>query len=132
MDNHTGDWLYYIVILVVAIVSFVGNLNKKKPQEQTLPPASQPPSMEEMQPSPPPPPPVWTRKKKSPPSMSESRWPSSASLSPGMEEGRRMLDGEMQALVEEKETAWTDELDLTNRDAFRRAFVSAEILNRKY
>ncbi|MDR2764474.1 MAG: hypothetical protein LBB90_05530 [Tannerella sp.] len=128
MDNYLGDWLYYIVILVVAIVSFVSNLNKKKSQGQTLPPAPSP-SMEEVLP---PLPPVQTQRKKSPPPAPKSFRPSSVSFLSGAEEGRQMLAGNTPDFVEEKETAWTDELDLTDADAFRKAFIAAEILNRKY
>ncbi|MDR2139197.1 MAG: hypothetical protein LBP50_06590 [Tannerella sp.] len=129
MDNHPGDWLYYIVILVVAIVSFISNLNKKKSQEQTLPPAPAP-SMEEM--LPPPPPPVGTQRKKNPSPVPKSIRPLAVSSLRGVEEGRRMLTGEAHASVEEKETAWMNELDLTDADAFRKAFIAAEVLNRKY
>jgi hypothetical protein len=128
MDNHLGDWLYYIVILVVAIVSFVGNLNKKKPQEETLPPAPAP-SMEDLLP---PAPPVQTRRKKSPPPVPGFRPSRSSFSSPFAEEGSRMLTEDTFAAADEKETAWADELNLTNTDTFRKAFISAEILNRKY
>jgi hypothetical protein len=128
MDNHV-DWLYYIVILVVGLISFVGNLKKKKPQEQTLPPAS-PPSMEEI--LLPPVPQLQTRKRKNPPPTPKARRTSYTSPSQGMEEGRRMLDEETIAFGERKETTRAGELDLTDADVFRKAFIAAEILNRKY
>ncbi|MDR1675926.1 MAG: hypothetical protein LBR86_05615 [Tannerella sp.] len=125
MDNHVGDWLYYIVILVVAIVSFVGNQNKKKSQGQTQPSAPAP-SIEEMLP------PAQTRRKKNPPPAPKPRRTFSPSISTGVEEGRRMLNEEALAFAEKIETSRVDELNLTDTDAFRKAFISAEILNRKY
>jgi hypothetical protein len=128
MDNHVGDWLYYIVILVVGIISFISNQNKKKSQAQTLPPEPSS-SMEEVLP---PAPQVQPRRRTNPPSAPKPRRTSYASPSPGTEEGQRMLDEEAIAFGEKMETKWADELNLTDADVFRKAFISAEILNRKY
>ncbi|MDR1102509.1 MAG: hypothetical protein LBL42_02010 [Tannerella sp.] len=129
MDNHIGDWLYYIVIIVVAVVSFAGNLKKKKPQEETLSPA---PSMEDLEDMLPPAPPVQAQRRKSPPPAPRFRPSRSSFLSPPAEEGSRMLTDDMPVVTGEKRTAWVDELNLTDTDTFRKAFISAEILNRKY
>ena len=124
MDNNLGDWLYYIVILIAAGISFMSSLKKKQRQA-----ASQPEEIEEMEEVLPSVPPVWERQeKKTPPPVPEPRRQRLATVG----ETLRMTSSELSPVTEEQAAGWADELHLTDTDAMRKAVICAEILNRKY
>jgi hypothetical protein len=128
MDNHLGDWLYYIVILVVAGISMLNGMNKKKRQQQE--PDSSPFPPEEI--LLPPPPVRMQQKKKTPPPVPERTRKSSFLSSRIPDEGERMFTPEPFVFNEEKDSGWMEKLDLTDTEAFRKAIIYSEILNRKY
>jgi hypothetical protein len=123
MDN-IGDWLYYIIILAVAGISWVSNLNKKKHQEAESPIPAAPREMHV------PPPPAPSRTRKKPPVPRHAEQPSKPSFLTA-NEGERAIKTEWSS-EEEKEVVLAEELNLTDIDTFRKAIIYAEILNRKY
>ncbi|MDR1332471.1 MAG: hypothetical protein LBK07_10270 [Tannerella sp.] len=128
MEN-TGDWLYYIIFLVIAVISLFNSAKKKRKDEVTMPP-SPPLAHEQMSHVPPPPPSV--RKKTPPPA------PVKAKRARGYEalftnEGRRVTENAASLPIEEtNEASPAEELGLNDANAFRKAVVYSEILNRRY
>ncbi|MDR3194062.1 MAG: hypothetical protein LBT76_02055 [Tannerella sp.] len=132
MDNHVGDWLYYIVILAVAAISWLNSANKKKRREQSQTPA---PSSswpeEEFLPPPPPPAPRQTKRQTPPAVPSQRRAEFRHRLFTPAEEGGRAIASQI-LYEEEPGTPLVETLELTDPDTFRKAVVYAEIMNRKY
>ena len=121
MDEF-GNWIYIIVMVVVAISSLLRSMNKKKGQQQTQMPDSEFP--EEWFPVPPAP--KKKTKKTLPPIPGHIRNQPYHSIPTS-----KMLHVESN-LVPEEESVLADELDLTDAEAFRKAIIYSEILNRKY
>jgi len=125
MDQF-GDWVYIILMVVVGITSLFSSINKKKRQQQTQMPSPVPPEFS----YPTPPVPKKKERKLPPPVPADSRYPSfDTHLTFPIVE----TDSQAETyLVQEEEGALANELELTDPDAFRKAVIYAEILNRKY
>ncbi|MDR1601524.1 MAG: hypothetical protein LBS42_03750 [Tannerella sp.] len=122
MDNF-GDWLYYIIFLVVAIVSFANSAKKKNRSETAEPP----PAYEQTPPVHMPPPRARTKAPPPVPKQAKGYVPLFQN------EGQRVLENAVSFPAEkENETSLAEKLELKNADAFRKAVIYAEILNRKY
>ena len=123
MDEF-GNWIYIIIMVIVAITSLLSSMNKKKGQQQTQMPDPEFP--EEWFPTPPVPPVPKKMNRKTPPPIpvhSKNKPYHSIPMS-------QILNTEL--LEPEKETLLIDELDLSDAEAFRKAIIYSEILNRKY
>lgn len=118
-----GNIIYYIVIFVIALISWLSNSTKKKAQQQTNTPSPFP--TQEMSPMPssppvkrqktaPPPPPKHIKRQEKLQSTLSSKYTIDTPV---------ML---------EQEASLADELDLTDPESFRKAVIYTEILNRKY
>jgi hypothetical protein len=123
-----GNIVYWVLILGAIIVSSLSSLKKKQQEPQPQPQPSQPQSWEEMMM--PPPAPAPKKKKKAPP-VPRAQYQRAQSSLKASEEGESMF-GNSPILAEETETVIIDNLGLTDADAFRKAIIYAEILNRKY
>jgi len=124
MDEF-GNWIYIIIMVIVAITSLLSSMNKKKGQQQTQMPDPEFP--EEWFPAPPVPPvPKKMNRKTPPPIPGHSRNQPYHSIPT-----TQMLSVESH-LTPEEESVLADELDLTDAEAFRKAIIYSEILNRKY
>ncbi|MDR2120461.1 MAG: hypothetical protein LBP64_06270 [Tannerella sp.] len=131
MDNFE-DWLYYIIFLVIGIVSYVGSAKKKNRDETVAPPPPPAyPEYEEQAPSPVPIPPG--ERRTSLPPVPERVKRAGGYVSLFQDEGRRVSDNTASLLSEETyEKSIADKMELNSADAFRKAVIYAEILNRKY
>jgi hypothetical protein len=128
MDNF-GDWLYYIIFLVVAIVSFVNSAKKKNRSETAVPPPP-PPAYEQALPVPVLP---GTKRKTPPPAPEQAKKRTGGYVPLFQNEGQRVLENEMPFPAEDtSEIPLADRLELNSADAFRKALIYSEILNRKY
>jgi len=118
-----GNILYYIVIFVIALVSWLSSSTKKKSQQQTNSPSPFP--TQEMSPKPSPPP-VKRQKTVPPPAPNRTRQQEKlhSTLS-----SKYIIDT---PIMLEEEISLVDELDLTNQESFRKAVIYTEILKRKY
>lgn len=126
MDNHIGDWLYYIVILVVAGISWLSSVNKKKQQE-----AQQSASSLPEEPSAPPV--RQQRTKKTPPPIPKHLQPRASSYSfMATNEGEHAMQQTSILTEEESGPSISDTLELTHPETFRKAIIYAGIMNRKY
>ncbi|MDR2627749.1 MAG: hypothetical protein LBC40_06920 [Dysgonamonadaceae bacterium] len=128
MDN-IGDWIYYIVILVVAGISWLNNSAKKRRQEadEAAPEASQ----EEMHTPPPPPPPPPVPSPRTKPRVSRQATHPSATSSIASSEGERMIKTDWSAEEDAaKDALRVEELELTDVEAWRKAVIYAEILKK--
>ena len=124
MDEF-GDWIYIILMVVVGISSLFRSISKKKEQQPTQMPVPKPPQQSHRVP------PVPTRKsRRMPPPVPEHLRQSFSSLFESSTVAES-IKTEM-ALMPEQESALADELDLTDAEAFRKAVIYSEILNRKY
>ncbi|MDR3269053.1 MAG: hypothetical protein LBT83_08310 [Tannerella sp.] len=131
MDKEIGGWLYYIVILAVAGISWINSMNKKK-RQQAQTPSSSLPEIEEML-SPPPPPVRQPQKRKTPPpAPKHSRQRASDFLFLTDKEGERSIRTSFFSEEEEGGISLSETLELTDPETFRKAIVYAEIMNRKY
>jgi len=121
-----GDWIYIIIMVVVGISSLFSSINKKKAQQQTQMPSSEP-----LDPSFPDSSVPKKKEKKQPPPVPKQikRQPfNMQSTIPTVE-----TDSQTEKyLMQEKESALVDELDLDDPDSFRKAIIYSEILHRKY
>ena len=117
-----GDLIYYILIFVVAIISWISSLTKKKKQHQTTIPSPFP--TQEMPVVPPAPP---RKKKQGPPPVPKrvrQQSYSDAFLSSKDKGTTTILQGE-------EHISPMDDLELNNAESFRKAIIYSEILNRK-
>ena len=124
MDEF-GDWIYIILMVVVGISSFVGSINKKKRQQQ-----SQMPLPETSEPSYPSPYVPEQKERKQPPPVpghSKHNLLNAQSTLPTNE-----TDVQTDISFMQEESTIANELELSDPDAFRRAIIYSEILNRKY
>jgi len=120
-----GDWIYIILMVVVVISSLVKSISKKKEQQPTQMPVPRPPK----QAFPAPPAPA-KKSRRMPPPVPEHLRQSFSSLfetSTIAESIKTEI-----ALMPEQESALADELDFTDAEAFRKAVIYSEIINRKY
>lgn len=117
-----GNLIYYIVIFVVAIVSWVRSSTKKKQQHQTALPSPFP-----TQDMPVIPPPAPRKKKVVPPPVPKHTRPESY---PGSFMSSKYKDSPI-LMQEEEGVSLRDELELNRADDFRKAILYSEILNRK-
>ena len=125
MDEF-GDWIYIILMVVVAISSLFKSISKKKEQQPTQMPVPKPSE----QSYPVPPVPVKKSRRMPPPMPKQSTQPYS-SLFASSGTIAESIKTEI-ALMPEQESALADELDLTDAEAFRKAVIYSEIINRKY
>ncbi|MDR0758060.1 MAG: hypothetical protein LBF85_09470 [Tannerella sp.] len=126
MDNF-GDWLYYIIFLVVAIVSFVNSAKKKNRTETAVPPPP-PPAYEEE-----PPVHIPSRAKIKMPPAPERAKKTGGYVPLFPNEGQRVLENAMSLPDKEaNDISLVDKLELNSADSFRKAVIYSEILNRKY
>ena len=124
MDEF-GDWIYIVLMVVVGITSLFKSINKKKEQQQTHIPVPKPPQQSF------PTPPVPTKQsRRMPPPVPEHLRQSFSSLFESSTIAES-LKTEI-ALMPEQESILADELDLTDAEAFRKAIIYSEIINRKY
>jgi hypothetical protein len=126
MDEF-GNWVYIILMAVVVISSVIKSINKKKEQQQPQPQIPVPEPMEQSFPVPP----ATIKKSRQmpPPAPKQKNQPySSLFASQTIAES---LQTEL-ALTSQQESALADELDLTDTEAFRKAIIYSEIVNRKY
>lgn len=116
-----GNLLYYIVIFVIAIVSWISSSGKKKQQPTNIP--SPFPAQTDTLTIPPP---ESERRKKMPPPVPRNirQMPSTPSIS-----SSKYTDTPV--LLEESSNPIVDDLDLNNAESFRKAIIYAEIFNRK-
>lgn len=117
-----GDLIYYILIFVVALISWVSSLTKKKKQHQTTIPSPFP--TQEMPVMPPPPP---KKKKQAPPPVPKRLRQQSykdSFVSSKQKETTTIFQ-------EEERVSLADDLELNNAESFRKAIIYSEILNRK-
>jgi hypothetical protein len=124
--DQLGDWVYIILMVVVGVSSLFGSINKKKREQQTQMPLPEPaePSYSEF-------PPVPKKKEKKAPLVSKQieHQPFNAHLTFPVDETDSQVE---MFLVQEEESALIGELELTDPDAFRKAVIYSEIINRKY
>jgi len=116
-----GNIIYYVVIFVIALISWLSSPKKKKQQQTSIP---SPFPTHEMQTTPPP---VPNRKRKAaPPPVPKAQLYTSAQSSLS---SKYINDTFTEP---EEEPTLIEELDLTNMESFRKAVIYTEILNRKY
>jgi len=128
MDEF-GDWIYIILMVVVGITSLFSSINKKKREQQTQMPS--PESVEPTESSYPAPSAPKKKERKLPPPVPGHIKHQSYNTDlafPTVETG---LQTEIY-LTQEEENTLAGELELTDPDAFRKAVIYSEILNRKY
>ena len=114
-----GNLLYYIVIFVIAIVSWISNSNKKKQQQDSIP--SPFPTQQNTSAGPPS---VPRGKKKAPPPIPRNTLFSQSSLS-------SKYTDDTPILIEDSSDSIADDLNLNDADSLRKAIIYAEIFNRK-
>ena len=124
MDEF-GDWIYIILMVVVGISSLFSSISKKKRQQQTQMPVPVPSESTFPEPSIPK---QKARKQPLPAFEQSKRIPYDANMTHRVEDNRLQAE----TFVEQEESTLSDELDLSDADAFRKAVIYAEILNRKY
>lgn len=117
-----GNLLYYIVIFVIALVSWLSGAGKKKPH-QTGKTSPFPIPVPEMQSTPPPMP---KRTKKTPPPIPRNI----RQESPGYS-SLYTKNNDTPVMLEDDGPSVADELELTDMESFRKAIIYAEIFNRK-
>ena len=122
MDEY-GDWVYIILMVVVGISSLISSINKKKRQQPMQMPVPEYPD----EPSFPIPPVSTQQERKQPPPA--PRHSKRTHLAPPLIETRLPTETFFE---QDEEIALTDELNLSDADAFRKAVIYSEILNRKY
>jgi len=118
-----GNIIYYIVIFVIAIVSWLSSSTKKKSQQQTNIPSPFP--EHEILATPPPVPKV--RRKSTPPPPPD-RLHTKTNIYSDLSSKYK----EISPIQLEEEPSLIEELDLTDTESFRKAVIYTEILNRKY
>jgi hypothetical protein len=124
-----GDVLYWILIVGAIVVSSISSLKEK--QKEQPKPQPQPQSWNDEMRTPPPPP-APKKKKKTPPPVARPQQQRAQSSFVASEEGVSMFGENTAFLMDETEVVIMDDLDLTDVNAFRKAVIYAEILNRKY
>ena len=117
-----GNLLYYIVIFVIAIVSWISSSGKKKQQQTSIP--SPFPTQQETFTMPAP---VSEKKRKTPPPAPRNtrQMPFAQSTLSSKYTDNTPIQ------VEDNSNPIIDDLDLDNAESFRRAIIYAEIFNRK-
>ena len=129
MDD-LGNWVYILLMVVVGISSVFSSINKKKRQQQTQMPDSDFPDLSF--PEAPVPVPVPKEKsKKSPVQFPEQRIHQPLRSHATFPVTDNSVQTEV-SIMSEKENRWIDELELTDAEAFRKAIIYSEIINRKY
>lgn len=123
--DELGNWVYIILMVVVAISSLYKSIRKKNEQQQTQSPVPKP--AEQSYPAPPIP---MKKSKKLPPPVPKQMNPPYSSLFASSTVAES-IKTEI-SLMPEQESALADELDFTDAEAFRKAIIYAEIVNRKY
>ena len=123
--DEIGNWVYIILMFVVLISGVFKSFTKKKEQQQTQMPVPEVPEDEFPVP---PVPRKMTRKLPPPIPVQKNKPYSSLFASPSVTES---MQTEM-SFSPEQESVIADELDLTDAEAFRRAIIYSEIINRKY
>jgi len=123
--DEIGNWVYIILMFVVLVSSVFKSFTKKKEQQQTQFPFPDIPEEE----FPVPPAPKKKARKSPPPIPVQKNQPySSLYASQGVAEN---LQTEV-SMMQEPECTLADELDLSDPEAFRKAIIYSEIINRKY
>ena len=125
-----GNWVYILLMVVVGISSMLSSINKKKGQQQTQMPDSDFPELSFPE-APVPVPIPKERNKKSSPSFPEQRKHQPLRSHSTFPVTDNSVQSEL-SITHEKENKWIDELDLTDAEAFRKAIIYSEIINRKY
>ena len=127
--DELGDWIYIIVMVVVGISSFVSSLNKKKRQQQSQMPL--PEMSETLEPSYPTPYVPEQREKKQPPPVPGRSKHNPLNAQSTLPTYETDVQTEI-SFMQEEESTIAGELELSDPDAFRKAIIYSEILNRKY
>lgn len=136
MDD-LGNWVYIILMVVVGISSLFSSINKKKGQKQTQTPSPEIP--DDRFPAPPvplEPVPVPTHlpakkiRKSSPPIPGNTgNKPFGSPLKSSLDETHLQTES---AIKPDEDYSLAEELDLTDTEAFRKAIIYSEIINRRY
>jgi len=129
--DELGNWVYIILMVVFAISSLYRSINKKKEEQSTQMPVPELPDFQDFpeQPYTMPPVPMKKSRKSHPPAPTPKNQPYSSLFASSTVSESLHVE---KSFMPEQESALADELDLTDAEAFRKAIIYSEILNRKY
>ncbi|MDR2232153.1 MAG: hypothetical protein LBE56_03400 [Tannerella sp.] len=129
--DELGNWVYIILMAVVGISSFISSVNKKKRQQQANFPVPQPAEPSFPMPSFPAPPVPRRKEVKAPPPM-RKKLHNPPVVSQFTDPDDDISVGEITSAAPVEEIPIINTLKLNNTDDIRKAFIYAEIINRKY
>jgi hypothetical protein len=129
--DELGNWIYIILMVVVAISSFFRSVNKKSKQQHTHIPVPQSPEPSFPMPSIPSPPIPQLKEATAPPPVRKRvQYQSVASQITFPAED--VSANEIASMSAEEDFSMINELRLNDINDFQKAIIYAEIINRKY